>query len=748
MNPAAFDAIAAVLVASAAIAQPSQPLTPERVFSSPDLSGPTARGAKISPDGQWVTFLKAEPANAHKLDLWIAPVAGGAPRLLVSGEAVEPSATVVSDAEKARRERQRIATVSGVVGYQWREDGKQVLIPAGGALFLADAVTGAVTKLGVAGVIDPKLSPGGRYATYVRGQTLYVFDIPAGAERALSPEGSGTVSYGTAEMVAQEEMGRYSGQWLSPTETAIAYTRVDEAQVEIAHRLEFGADGPVVAPQRYPPAGTPNALVSLYIRSLAPGAAPLKVDLGAETDIYLARVYWSADGSDLYAERESRDQKALDLLRVDPATGASKIILRERSQTWIDLNEDFRALDDGDFIWASARSGATQLYLHDRDGKLIRRITSGDSPVVTASGGGGSTVPGVVGVDQAKGLVYFMASRTTPIERQVYVVSYRAPGEPEAVTNGHGWWTADMPKSASAFVGTYSDPATPPRAAIYDTAGRRLAWVEANALDDNHPFKPFADRYPAPEFGVLKSVDGQDLHYILQRPVGFDPARRYPAIVQVYGGPGNQSVTRSWRTPEEKLYLEAGYVLFQLDNRGSSNRDVKFEGALAGRLGSVEVDDQLAGLTWLRAQPFVTSDQVGVTGWSYGGYMVLRMMTDPRFHFAAGAAGAPPTDWRQYDTHYTERFMGDPKTQSAAYDESAIIPRLGNLSGRLLLLQGMSDDNVQFANSLAVMSTLQASATPFDLMLYPGQRHGIGGDARRLQLWRTWLAFFRRELQG
>ena len=428
MNPAYFAAVAAVFVASAAIAQPSQPLTPERVFASPDLSGPTARGAKISPDGRWVTFLRAEAANAHKLDLWIAPAAGGAPRLLVSGEAVEPSATVVSDVEKARRERQRISAVSGVVGYQWRQDGKQLLIPAGGALFLADAISGAVTKLPLSGVIDPKLSPSGRYANYVRGQTLYLFDIPAGAERAVSPDGSGAVSYGTAEFVAQEEMGRYSGQWLSPNETAIAYTRVDESPVEVAERLEIGGAGPAVAPQRYPRAGTPNALVSLYVRPLAPGAAPVRVDLGPNTDIYLARVYWSADGRDLYAERQSRDQKALDLLRVDPPTGASKVILRERSPTWIDLNEDFRALDDGDFIWASAQSGATQLYLHDRDGKLIRQITSGDAPVVTASGGGGSTVPGVVGVDQAKGLVYFMASRTTPIERQVYVVSYRAPG--------------------------------------------------------------------------------------------------------------------------------------------------------------------------------------------------------------------------------------------------------------------------------------------------------------------------------
>jgi dipeptidyl-peptidase-4 len=341
-----------------------------------------------------------------------------------------------------------------------------------------------------------------------------------------------------------------------------------------------------------------------------------------------------------------------------------------------------------------------------------------------------------------------MASEDTPLERQLYVVSYRQPGPPRAITTGHGWWTAVMPKSATTFVGYYSDPSTPPQAALYDAAGRRLRWIERNAQDETHPFHPYKDRYPAPDFGVLKSADGQDLHYVLMKPVGFDPSRRYPAIVEVYGGPHAQTVTRSWRSPSEKLYLEAGYILFQLDNRGSANRDVRFETAIAGRLGSVDVDDQVVGLDWLRDQPFVDGRRIGVTGWSYGGYMTLRMMTDPRAHLTAGAAGAPPTDWREYDTHYTERYLGAPQAQAAAYDAAAVIPRLGALSGRLLLLQGMADDNVQISNSFAVMADLQARSIPFDLMLFPGQRHGIQGEQRQLQLWRTYLEFFGRELGG
>jgi dipeptidyl-peptidase-4 len=729
-------------------ARVDQPLTPERVFASPALSGPAARGVTVSPDGQWVTWLKGGADNQYKLDLWIAAAAGGEARLLVPGEAVEPAGAGLSEEEISRRERQRVAALSGVVAYDWDQQSKRLLIPAGGGLFLADAGSGAVTRLptGGPGALDAQISPLGRWMSYVRDQNLYILDLADGGERPITTEGEGAVSCGVAEFVAQEEMGRYTGAWWSPDDGAIAYARVDESPVDIIERLEIGAQGSTITPQRYPRAGTPNARVDLFVQSLVPGFAPVAVDLGTDPDIYLARVYWSVDGRDLFVARQSRDQTRLDLLRVDPGTGASRIILAEQQTPWIDLDDDFRALKDGTFIWGSARTGAHQLYLYDRDGALLRPITSGAIPHAGGGGGAGLRAPGVAGVDEARGLVYFMASIETPLERQLYAVSYREPGAPWTITSGHGWWTAVMPRSATTFVGYYSDPATPPRTALYDASGALLRWIEQNPLDETHPFHPYADRYPAPEFGVLKAADGQDLHYVLMKPAGFDPARRYPAIVEVYGGPHVQTVTRSWRAAPEKLYLEAGYVLFQLDNRGSSNRDVRFETAIAGRLGSVEVDDQVVGLEWLREQPFVDGARIGVTGWSYGGYMTLRMMTDPRSRLKAGAAGAPPTDWREYDTHYTERYMGLPQARAAAYDAASVIPRLGELSGRLLLLQGMADDNVQVSNAFAVMAALQARSVPFDLMLFPGQRHGIQGEARQLQLWRTFLEFFGREL--
>jgi dipeptidyl-peptidase-4 len=763
-----FAAVIAAMLPIAAAAQtppPGPALTPERVFSDPGLSGPSARGAAVSPDGRLLTYLQPEADNQNKLDLWAAPTYGGAARLLVSGQAVEPDAAKLSEAEKGRRERQRLAAVSGVISYAWDDQGRQLLIPAGGDLYLVDvgeagtAATPTVRKLPAAGgdATDARVSPSGKLITYVRAQNLWIMDPNTGQERAVTHDGAGAISYGVAEFVAQEEMDRYTGYWWAANDRAIAYTRVDETPVDLLPRLEIGADGATIADQRYPRAGRPNAVVSLYVRQIqgvvqmdGAGASdpPVKVDLGPDADIYLARVHWSADGRTLYVERENRAQTQLDLLRVDPLTGESRVILTERQTPWIDLNDNFVALKDGDFIWGSERTGFNHLYLYNRDGKLIRVLTHGAWPVAGSASGAGAHASGVAGVDQVRGLVYFLASKDTPLERQLYVVSYRNPEAPKPVTKGAGWWTAVMSKDATRFIGYYSDPTTPPSSALYDADGRRLRWIVENPLDAGHPFYPYAARYPAPEYGVLPAQDGQALHYILQKPVGFDPAKRYPVIVEVYGGPGVQTVMRNWRGVTEKLYLEAGYVLFQLDNRGSANRGVAFQAPIHLRMGVPEVDDQVVGLDYLRSLPFVDAGRIGVSGWSYGGYMTLRMLTDPRTKLVAGAAGAPPTDWRLYDTHYTERYMGLPQADEAAYDASAVLPRLDRLSGRLLLLQGMSDDNVQFSNSTKVMASLQSMGRPFDLMLYPGQRHGIHGQTRQLQLWRTYLEFFARELGG
>ena len=725
-------------------------LTPERVFAAPDLSGPTARGVQISPDGKLVTFLRAKAEDRTVQDLWAVPTGGGEARRLVDAYAVEPKGEALSEAEKSRRERERISA-RGVVEYRWDEQGRSLLVPAGGDLFLADAGSGRVQRLTQTpgDETDARFSPKGRYISYVRDGSLYVMDLDGRAERAVTPVGPGAISYATAEFVAQEEMERFTGYWWSPDERRIAWTKVDESGVDVIPRLEIGPEGSRLEPQRYPKAGRPNAMVDLYVSGVD-GRSPVKVDLGADRDGYLARVDWSKDGRTLYVQRETRDQSRLDLLSVDPATGVSRVIETERGRPWVDLNDNFTPLEDGDFLWSSERSGFSHIYLFTRDGQVIRQVTHGDWPAAVRTAAAGAAPPGM-DVDEERGVVYFLASKDDPLEHQLYGVSYRTPGEPVALTHGHGWWEATLARDARSFVGTYSDPATPPQTALYGIDGARRQWIEENRLAPGHPYYPYLDQHVLPEFGRVTAADGRTpLDYVLLKPKDFRADVRYPVIVDVYGGPDSLDIKRSWRNPAEQLWLRRGFILFQLANRGGANRGTAFAAALAGHLGGVEVEDQLEGLKFLRSQPYVDPGRIGVSGWSYGGYMSLRMLTEPRAHLKAAAVGAPPTDWRQYDTHYTERFMGMPQLRGAAYDMSADLPRLGELAqpgaGRLLLMQGMADDNVLFANSVAVMDRLQGMGVPFDLMLYPGQRHGIRTPERELQLWRTQDAFFEREL--
>lgn len=729
--------LGAAMAAAASIAQAEQ-LTPERVFADPDLNGPTARGVKVSPDGQLVTYLKARPEDQNALDLWAVATKGGEPYRLVDSKALAPDAKTLSEAEKARRERQRISQ-RGVVQYEWDQQGRFILVPLDGDLWLAERATGKVRRLTdtPGDEIDAKVSPKGNLVSYVRDQNLYVMDLATGTEKALTADGKGTLSWAVAEFVAQEEMARFTGYWWSPDEKRIALTRVDESGVDVIPRFDIGPNGAKVIDQRYPRPGRPNAVVELYVEDVASGAR-FKVDLGANKDIYLARAAWSKDGKTLYVQRETRDQKHLDLLAVDPTTGAAKVVLSETSERWVELNDDFKPLESGGFIWASERSGNKHLYLYDKDAKLVRALTSGDWPVHA-----------IESVDEKRGVVAFAASKDSPTEQQLYEVSLKAPGQPKALTAGHGWWGVTMGEHGGAFVGAYSDPSTPPRTGLYGADGKLQRWIEPNTLDASHPYFKYLDHHRVPEFGTFKAADGQVLNYEIMTPPGFDPAKKYPVVVSVYGGPNvGQSVVRRWGGLEDQLMVDAGYVLFKLDNRGTPNRSVAFKTAIYHHLGSVEVEDQLAGVNFLKSLPYVDPSRIAIAGWSYGGFMTLSLLTVKDSPYAAGLAGAPPTDWTLYDTHYTEQFMGQPSENADGYAQSAIFGRLDNLKpGALLLMQGMADDNVIFENSTRLMAAIQAKSIPFELMDYPGERHGVRGNAKRLHLWRTRIDFLNRKLK-
>ncbi len=713
-------------------------LTPERVFSDPSLSGPVARGVSLSPDGELVAFLRSRPDDVDVLDLWAAPTGEGEPFKLIDARALVPDAGELSEAEKARRERMRISQ-RGVVEYSWDEQGRYILAPLEGDVFLAERDGGAIRRLTEteADEIDAKVSPDGNYVSWVRDQDLVVYDLASGRETEVTNDGEGLITWATAEFIAQEEMDRDTGYWWSPDERYIALQRTDESTVDVIPRLDITGGGATVIEQRYPRAGRPNAVVELYVHDRQTGRRA-RVDLGGNTDIYLARVNWSADGGTLYVQRQSRDQKTLDLLSVDPATGASKVIVTQRSDAWVPLTHDFKALEDGNFIWSSEETGWKHLYLYDLDGRRLRAITSGEWPVKSLNG-----------VNQETGEVFFTASmrdgRELPIEQQLFRTSLRQDMTPVAVTPAGGWWSASVNRTGTAYVGNYSDLNTPPRSGLYRADGTLVRWIEENRLDEGHPYYPYASRRGEVTYGTLES-DGETLVWQMTTPPRFDPAKQYPVVMQVYGGPSGGGVRKSWQSATNQLLTEAGYVIFRLDNRGEGDRSAAFKQALYLKMGQPEIEDQVLGANYLRSLPFVDDDRIAAMGWSYGGFMTLHMLTEPEMGLAAAAVGAPVTDWSLYDTHYTERFMSTPEANPEGYAASDVLPQLGQMTGRMLLMHGMADDNVIFENATRVINALQENSQPFEMMLYPGQRHGVRGQPRQLQQWRTYLDFLDRTI--
>ena len=712
-------------------------LTIERLYGSPDLTGPTARNVQFSPDGSRISFLRAKDDDRTVQDLWAMDVATGEAYMLVDARQLVPEERELTEAEIQFRERSRI-TSSGVISYHWDETGSAVLLPLDGDVFHVNVESGETRRLTntEAFETDAKVSPRGGFVSFVRDQNLWIHDLSTGEERALTREGGGLISWGMAEFVAQEEMRRYTGYWWSPDDSRIAVARVDESPVMVVERFGISADAVSVSEQRYPRAGTPNALVTLHVIDIASGEMR-DMDLGSETDIYLNRVNWSQSGETLWVQRQNRAQTQWDLLALDPLTGAEDTTrhITEQADTWINLDHDLRSLAGGGLLYLSEQTGFRHIRHVTADG-TARDITSGEW-----------VIDSLEAVDEDAGLVWFTGWRDTPLERHLYSVSLDG-GEPQRISAGEGRWGVSVGAGGSGFIGTYSDILTPPNTALYSMAGERIAWVEENPLNEAHPYAPYMARHVRPEYGTLAAADGQtELHWQMYRPEHCTAATPCPAIVQVYGGPGVQTVTKGWQSLRDQILVQSGYVLFKVDNRGSSNRGHAFEAALHLRMGILEVEDQLAGLDWLQARDFVDADRVGLWGWSYGGYMTLMTALQAPGRFAAGIAGAPVTDWALYDTHYTERFMSTPQDNAAGYEAGSVFAHLDGYQTPMLIIHGMADDNVTFDHSTRLFAELQERGQVFDIMTYPGQRHGIRPPPLQIHLLKTQMAFFDRHLR-
>jgi dipeptidyl-peptidase-4 len=720
------------LLALCAVPAAAEPpvLTFERVFASPAPNGPAPRGVRLSPDGRWLTLLRNRAEDRERYDLWGYDRQAGHWRMLVDSLGLSPGQEL-SEAEKMQRERQRIGDLKGIVSYEWSADGKALLVPLEGRLYLV-GLDGSARALEVPGeALDATLSPKGHHVSFVSSRRLWVAPASGGAPVAVTPaETADTVHWGEAEFVAQEEMARFKGTWWSPDDSRLAVERFDEAPVATVTRAAIGATGTTTFAQRYPLAGTANAVVSLWIVS-PDGSSRVQVDLGPDPDVYLARVDWAPDGRTLYVQRENRAQTRLDMLAVDPATGASRVLFSEQARggSWINLSDSYRFLEDGSLVWWSERDGFGHLY-HYHAGQW-RQLTAG--PWV---------VTGLVGMDEKAGRLFFTATRDDVLAPQVYALPLSC-GEPERLTEPGTVNAASMDKRGQTLVISRSAHDQPPQVYLADAHGRRLAWVEENAVKGNHPYAPFLPAHREPSYGVIKAADGSDLHWRMIAPA-MQPGKRYPVFFEHYGGPHAQVVSRGWTGALAQAIVGRGYIYFELDNRGSANRGVAFESPINRAMGTVEVADQNAGLDYLKSLPFVDPAKIATYGWSYGGYMTLKMLQADPGAYAAGIAGAPVTDWALYDTHYTERYLGDPRTEPQVYARSGALAEAERIRDPLLLIHGMADDNVFFENSTALIAKLQSANVPFEMMLYPGYTHRVSGPKIGTHLWETIFAFLQR----
>lgn len=717
----------------------AEQLTLARLYEEPALGGKPPMAMRLSPDGTKVTFLRGKVENSFVLDLWAFDVKTKKTALLVDSASLTQGAEVLSDEEKARRERMRMASLSGIIDYQFSADGQKLLFPLNGNLYLYELKSKkvqALTKAEDGSISDPKFSPKGNYVSFIRGQNLFVIELKSNKEIALSNDGGGTVAYGMAEFVAQEEMARFTGYWWAPDESSVAMQRYDEEPVALAKRFEIYADRTEVIEQRYPAAGTANVLVELWVVPIAAPSKKVQVDLGTERDIYLARVDWLPDSTRLAVQRQSRDQKTLELLFADQTTGKTQLILTERSPNFVNLNYGLRFLKKrAEFLWLSERSGFNHLYRYDLAGNALGALSEGDWQIDS-----------LLAVDESAGLAYVSANKDDPIQMHTYVLSLNAKAPPKKLTTRPGTHTSTFSSDAKAFLDSYSDLLTPPQVSLHRADGAEIAVLDGNEVDKSHPLFPYQDSLVQPEYGQI-NADGQTLQYRLFKPKGFDPGRRYPALVYTYGGPHVQVLARKWGDLLPQVFAAQGYVVFSLDNRGSARRGAAFEAAIHRNMGGPDVQDQLNGIRWLGKQNFIDAKRIGVYGWSYGGYMSLHILAQGGDLLAAGAAGAPVTDWAFYDTHYTERYMDTPKNNAEGYKRAKVSTHLGTLKARLLLIHGMADDNVLFTNSTQLMSDLQARGIAFDLMTYPGMKHGPSNPKTRLHIYSGISDFFARELK-
>jgi dipeptidyl-peptidase-4 len=566
-----------------------------------------------------------------------------------------------------------------------------------------------------------KFSPDGTQLGFVRANNLFILNLATGVETQLTHDGAAHVINGKFDWVYEEEFSISDGWSWSPDGTRIAFWRLDENPVPEFKMMDFLTLECDVIPMRYPKPGDPNSIVKIGVISLEDKTTTW-MDIGQNEDIYIPRIQWFPDGRSLNIQRLNRLQNKLELLSGDIHSGRTRTILTEEEKTWIEEGYELRFLPSmKQMLRISEQDGFAHIYRFDMNGRLINQVTKGKWDVIN-----------IVGVDEAKGIVYFMAEVNTPLEKQLFRVKFDGSSMQQITQNGFSH-SINFASNAKYFIDSYSNTQTPTKMALCDVDGSFRLVLEENAM-------PVLQEYAlgTTEFFTFKTSDGIDLNASMIKPFNFDSSKKYPVLFDVYGGPGSQAVENSWGGLNYLWYqmlTQKGYIVFSMDGRGTAGRGNAFKSIVYHQLGKWEVNDQIEGAKYLAAFPYIDASRIGIWGWSYGGYMAVSTILRGADFFKTAIAVAPVTDWKFYDDIYTERFMGLPKDNPDGYRESSTLTYVDKLKGNLLIIHGTSDDNVHWQNTVQLVSALEKAGKQFSTMFYPNRNHGIRGGNTRYHLY-------------
>ncbi len=556
-------------------------------------------------------------------------------------------------------------------------------------------------------------SPDARKVAFVRDNNLYVTDLQNNTEMAITSDGKfNHIINGTTDWVYEEEFGFTKAFFWSPDGKNIAYYKFDESDVKEFHMTMWGELYPEANNFKYPKAGEDNSVVNIFIHNLETGNTT-SVNIGEETDIYIPRIKWTQDPNVLSVQWMNRLQNELKILLADAETGETETVYHESNKYYIDITDDLTFLKDGEhFVFTSEQDGYNHIYLFDMLGNLEQQITSGDWDVSR-----------FYGIDEKKGIVYYSSSESSPLNREVYSIKLNGTGK-KKLSEQNGTNSARFSKNFKYYINTWSDATNPSLITVHNHKAKKL-----RTMVTNEKLKETVDEYnfSKKEFFSFNTADGSDLNGWMIKPPDFDPTKKYPVLMYVYGGPGSQTVRNSWGGGNTwyQMLAQKGLIIVSVDNRGTGARGEEFKKMTYLQLGKYETMDQIEAAKHLGSLDYVDKERIGIWGWSYGGYMSTSCLAKGADYFSMAIAVAPVTNWRYYDNIYTERFMRTPQENPDGYDDNSPINHVDKIKGKLLLMHGTADDNVHVQNSVDLVTALVDANVQFDMQFYPNSNHGI-----------------------